>query len=285
MATGFGLAGWKFRLGRLTEIVLREETKMITINSLSDVVASGAGPEELKPYTRVPSLIVEWDNAPGSVWVLRVCEYYGVRDCRWDYPEAAKWASTGGGEMSYFDHPVSEDPSVRGTSSATIRVDGDRLDYEVTLHNNSSDTWEDAWGWICLVHRWAGSFQANCELPVGDETGPWTPCVSLPAPKERWLKWCPVLQHSQIAERIGRNQAHMWQPHIEARMGTVRAWRMSLNGPMQQFVEMSSPNAIIVGWSHWPCTDMGLYFGDIEPGQSEVVRATLGFHEERYQPI
>jgi hypothetical protein len=258
---------------------------MITIDSLSDFIASGDAPPELVGEQPIPALIVRNDRLPGLFWFLRVCEYYGVRDKRWDYPGAAPWIKDRSGEMSYSEHPPCDGDDIKGRTSALAKVDGDQLSIDVTLQNDSSELWIDAWGWICLIHRWAGAFQANCELPTGDADKLWTAAGSLPAPKERWLKWCPVKSQIDIAQRIGRHQSHMFQPHIIAKHGAVRVWRMRLGQPVQEFVEMSSPDAMMLGWSHWPCTDMGLSFGSLEPGQRSSVQCNMSFYEDTYDPI
>lgn len=258
---------------------------MIKATSLPDFAESETAPKELIQTADVPAVVIEWDRALGAFWTLRLCEYYGVRDARWDYPEVARWDRTSKGGLAYADHPVSKDRSIPGRASVEVNWREEELSFNVTLRNDSASKWEDAWTWICLIQRWAGAFQANCELPAGPADHPWVPCAALRAPKGRWLKWCPVQQHREKAERIARRQAHMWQPHIVATQGAVRAWRMALGEPVQQFIELSSPQAIILGWSHWPCTDMGLYFGSIEPGRSGTVGGTVRFTEEPYEPV
>ncbi len=257
---------------------------MLTVTSVPNFLASGRAPAELK-RERIPALVVEWNRAEGLFWTLRLCERFGLQDRQWEYPTPAQWATDAEGRISYSNHPPSEDQSVAGRAGVSATVGEDDLTFEVTLYNDSESAWPDAWAWVCLIHRWAGSFQANCELPAGPEGRVWTPCASLRAPKERWLKWCPVRDKADVAARIGLHQAYMWQPHIQAMAGAVRAWRMALGRPVQQFIEMSSPDAIILGWSHWPCTDMGLYFGTLEPGQSDTVHGRIRFFEQPYTPI
>ena len=233
--------------------------------------------------TGAPTLFVRWDRADDATWMLRLFEYAGTGATRWDYPPAADWQREQDGGYAYRDHPVSGDSAARGRADAQIHVRGDKVGFAITLHNDSPSPWTDAWCWICLIHRWAPAFQANSELPVGDN-GAWTPCASLEAPMERWLKWCPVAERRDVAGRIGAGQPHMWQPHIEATQPAVRAWRMHRAEPVRQFIELSSPDAIILGWSYWPCTDMGLWLGTINPGDSATVRGTLAVREEAYEP-
>ena len=63
----------------------------------------------------------------------------------------------------------------------------------------------------------------------------------------------------------------------------VRAWRVE--GNQQQFIQLKSPDAALLGWSHWPCTDMGVYFGTLEPGQSSRISGRLEFSEREFEPI
>lgn len=258
---------------------------MIRIAPLSERIAAGPVPDGVERCGDLPTLAVEWDGAPGCLWTLRLCEYFGVQDARWDYPPAVAWKRSGDGELGYADHPVSADSRVKGSVSVSAKIDADALRFAVTLRNDSDVPWRDAWGWICLIHRWAPAFQSNCELPAGEGDVLWRPCVSLDAPRGRWLKWCPVLAHHEAAERIGRHQGRLWQEHIHAKKGAVRAWRMDLDRPVQQFIELSSEQAVFLGWSHWPCTDMGLYFGSLKPGATGQVNGTLRFYEEAYERI
>jgi len=257
---------------------------MLTVTPLPEYLVSGRCPEELRPE-RVPSLIVEWDRADEVFWLIRLCEDYGAAGTRWEYPPPAHWSADPAGRLRYSDHPPADDASIAGRSAVSAEVKDDELTFEVSLRNDSTAAWPDAWGWVCLIHRWANAFQANCELPVGQEGETWRPCACLRAPMGRWLKWCPVAERLEEATRIGTARPDMWQGHLQAKRPAVRAWRMALGRPVRQFVELSSPDAILLGWSHWPCTDMGLYFGTLGPGQTGTVRGRLRFFEEPYTPV
>jgi hypothetical protein len=202
----------------------------------------------------------------------------------WDYPPAGKW-NRRKDSLYYSGQSPATDPAIQGRCATKLSSDKNALHFEATLKNDSAQTWQDAWGWVCLMHLWAGAFQANCELPTETGENPWQHCASLPAPMERWLKWCPVHKKKDMAERIGLNQKKMWQPHIEANQGSVRAWQIDAKRSVQQIIQMVSPDAVILGWSHWPCTDMGLYFGDLTPGSSAKVQGDLIFHEKPFKPL
>ena len=51
------------------------------------------------------------------------------------------------------------------------------------------------------------------------------------------------------------------------------------------FSWLISRQAIILGWSHWPCTDMGVYFGSLEPEQTGSITGQVEFSEKSYVPI
>jgi hypothetical protein len=258
---------------------------MISISTLSDFIESHPkAPDEIKEHNPIPTLAIQWARAEELVWTLRLTEFFGDIQGGWGYQPDVEWQVNEHGAMSYTDRPISIDPAISGTASACVQPGDDCLTFEITLKNNSSETWKDCWGWVCLIHRWARSFQANCELPTGGTPAQaWMPANALSAPLERWLKWCPVQSKREIATRIGENYPTRWQPHIHAVQGAVRAWRVIDN--KQQFIELSSSDAIILGWSHWPCTDMGLYFGTLEARQTATVSAQLRFFEKSFVPI
>jgi len=257
---------------------------MVTVVPREEFVATSWTDPEFRMLGTSPTLIVRWDRSEGAFWVLRLCERFGNASGMWGYPPATRWNVQGTSGLGYSDHPVTADGSARGRCSAEVAAEGDMLRFRIVLRNESSDSWLDAWAWVCLIHRWARSFQANCELPTGTGEDPWTPCACLHAPMTRWLKWCAVRGWRETAERIAFNHRNMWQPHIEAAFGTVRAWTVALDRPVRQFVRLASDDAVILGWSHWPCTDMALYFGDIEPGEERTSNGTLSFLEETYLP-
>ena len=240
-------------------------------------------PTELKEDVAVPTVIVEHSDYRELLWALRLTEFFGEESRQFGYQPNAQWRDNGIGEVSYVDSPVSADGETPGTCGCRVRSEKDRLTFEINLVNQSDQTWPDCWGWLCLIHLWGRAFQANCELPVGESDRPWVPTSSLEAPLGRWLKWCPVTEHADAAGRIGRNQGTRWQSHIQATQGAVRAWRV--DGRCQQFIQLASPDAIILGWSHWPCTDMGVSFGTLESGQTGSVTGQLEFFEKSFVPI
>ena len=252
---------------------------MISVSSLESFRAQGLGAPSELDASDLPTVIVQHTDCPALLWSLRLTEFFGDAAGGFGYQPNVDWRSEGPGTLSYLDSPVSTDSDRSGTGSCQLRAAGDTLTFELTLTNRSNETWPDCWGWLCLIHRWAQAFQANC---AGPPDNPWLPVNSLQAPLERWLKWCPVAEHAEVAERIGGGGAR-WQPHIRNAQGAVRAWRAE--GARQQFIELTSPDAIILGWSHWPCTDMGLYFGTLAPGQTGKATGQLAFDERTYPPI
>ena len=258
---------------------------MLTVSSLKHYLqqASNVSASLARQADTIPTLAIQWDKADELVWTLRLTEFFGDASGGWGYQPDVNWEGETAGKLAYADSPLSADDSVEGTCSCRVSVRGDALLFELEVCNHSSRTWTDCWGWLCLIHRWAQAFQANCELPAGTAEQPWVPANALAAPLQRWLKWCPVATHRDEAGRIGGAYGPRWQPHIQNREGAVRAWRVE--GNRQQFIQLQSPDAALLGWSHWPCTDMGVYFGTLEPGQSGRISGRLEFSEREFEPI
>ena len=141
---------------------------MLSISTLSDFVESHPkAPDEIKEHNPIPTLAIQWAPAEELVWTLRLTEFFGDIQGGWGYQPDVEWQLNEDGAMFYTDRPISNDVAISGTASASVQPGDNRLTFELTLKNNSSETWEACWGWVCLIHRWARSFQANCELPTG----------------------------------------------------------------------------------------------------------------------
>ncbi len=258
---------------------------MIKVTDYDKFVSNSGRAVNLTPEGKIPTLAIEWNLAEELFWTLRLCERFGISAAQWGYPPRAEWMSERQNQLSYYNLTASAEDSFACYSSAKVEWADENLNFQIKMHNHSGRVLSDAWCWVCLIHLWAGAFQANCQLPVGSGEEKWMHSAALEAPKERWLKWCPIQQHRKIAEKIARHNEHMWQPHIVAKESAVHAWRINAGRKTQQFIELASPDGIILGWSHWPCTDMGLYFGSIEPDNTATVEGHLRFYEKSYIPI
>lgn len=258
---------------------------MVLISSLGDFLNTQPNlPEDLRRQaSTIPTLVIQREGYNELLWTLRLTEFFGDTCRTFGYQPDTKWTRDGLGALSYRDSAVSSCGEIGGICSCKASTAGDTLNFEITVTNRTGKPWTDCWAWLCLIHRWARAFQANCELPAGSEQKLWMPTNFLVAPMERWLKWCPLIDRQDVAGRIGYNQGTRWQPHIRARQGAVRAWR--IEGNQQQFIQLSSPDAIILGWSHWPCTDMGVYFGTLAPDQMGKITGRLEFFEKSFVPI
>jgi hypothetical protein len=268
------------------EAELNRRNTLISISPLNEYLRSHPdAPADLAPKIAVPTLVVQHDQQRELLWTLRLAEYWGDRLGGYGYQPDADWTAPAASQLSYRDSAVSSRADIDGSCSCTVTAGADQLAFEISLTNRSTQPWPDCWAWLCLIHRWARAFQANCELPVGDAPHIWVPTSALDAPIERWLKWCLVTARRDVAERIARNQSTRWQPHILAREGAVRAWRVAGDPIEQQFIQMTSPDAILLGWSHWPCTDMGVYLGTLETGQTGTAAGQVTFFERSFVPI
>ncbi len=235
----------------------------------------------------IPTLIIEWDKAPGLFWTLRLAEGWGDDTGGWMAMPRARWSADASGNPCYADARVAceEELAAPLTASLTTAIDGDELRFALALRNDSDVEKADCWAWICMIHRWAAAFQANCELPTGSGDEPFETAAGLPARNRvaRWIKGCPIEGKEARGAELGRrSNPNGYQEHILARQGTVRAWRVEEHGT-QQFIELHSPDAMLLGWSHWPCTDMMLHFGTLAPGDDSTVTGTLRFFERQFE--
>jgi len=234
-----------------------------------------------------PTLIIEWDQAPELFWVFRLAEGWGNRHGSWSAMPAADWQRDPEARLGYTDARVAfeEEFAEPLVASLSTTIAGDELRWSIALRNDADTRQEDCWAHLCLTHRWAQAFQANCELPTGTGDDPYQTAAALPARNRiaRWIKSCAVRGRLDLAARIGRTiNPNGYQEGIAAAHGTVRAWRVHEHGTWQS-IELHSPDAFLLAWSHWPCTDMTVYLGTLEPGAESTATGTLRFSETRFE--
>jgi len=234
-----------------------------------------------------PTLIVEWDKAPGLFWVFRLAEGWGDGHGGWLAMPAADWQRDGESNLRYTDGRVAfeeelDEPLV---ASLSTKVEDDALRWSISLRNDTDTAHQDCWAHLCLIHRWAQAFQANCELPTGAGDDLYQTPAALPARNQtaRWIKGCAIRDRQDLGARLGRSvNPNGFQEEIVATHGTVRAWRVHEHGT-QQLIELHSPDALLLAWSHWPCTDMTLHFGTLGPGERSTAVGTLRFFEREFE--
>src|SRR5262245_45049781 len=139
---------------------------MLQILSLAQWNAqNSAAAIDTKVVGTVPTLIVEWDGAPGLRWVLRLVECWGDAHSNWGYQPEVVWQTGGPRPLAHQQQPAGTTATAAGVvSSAQVSAQGDELAWRITLENRTGGggTLPGCWAWICLVHRWAQAFQANC---------------------------------------------------------------------------------------------------------------------------
>ncbi len=264
---------------------------MLTITPVQTYLAdTPCAPASFRAYRTtyadvMPALVLEWDKAPGMFWTLSLTEFFGDATACWGYQPHAAWQANSDNGWSYTDAPASAEAGYEASCSASVTPRADALGFQLTLRNTGRQTRADCWGWVCLTHRWAESFQAFRELPTGAGDDAWVPAAVLPGRVERWLKWCGVRGKEDIGRRLGKLYPNRWQSQVCGQRGSTRAWRITDAADRQQFIQFDSDDAVLLGWGHTPCTDVGLYFGTLEPGQSAVVSGQVRFLDRSFTPI
>ena len=112
--------------------------------------------------------------------------------------------------------------------------------------------------WICLIHKYAGpgeSFFWSQDSLV--------PTDSIPDPKDIWLKLFSVKGHEAFAAAHRKWDDYTIRPGLASKGELV--WQSTDRKGF--VVRIGSDQAGLLGWSKWPCTDMGLEVDEIAPGK------------------
>ena len=223
------------------------------------------------------------DGFENRFWFMCVPEQIWINHRKHHYQIGMDWQSTADG-WSYDGCPVrnllgywdtsgpkvilkayseNECPIV-GYQAATIRSDQTGVHYEVRVTNRSRTIWRDVYTHICFNSFRSPATGYRPYVRLGDK---WLPFQDVPSAGA----YCTQPVEGMIDEY---NRTHM-KDDQPVGMGVsfpgVVAWNLVAGEPL--LTCHYSTDAVAV-WSNqeWPCTDIYLWFGRIEPGQ-EVSRA------------
>ncbi len=195
---------------------------------------------------------------PEALWHLRLPEKVATDDTATTgaYQEDITWSRTDKGWM-FRDLPLSE---LEGTVDASVSVDGDAVDYAMALVNTSGTTWPRALAWLCFNHSMATACYRYRNFVFRDNR--------------------PIETPSRIEQHycVDGLQRDWWiQGTIEPDAGLIVGQCIDAAG--EPFtVGIGADRTILLGQNpDWPCTDIGLFFGDVEPGRRSTVRGRIYF--------
>ncbi|MAE64719.1 MAG: hypothetical protein CMJ18_10675 [Phycisphaeraceae bacterium] len=198
-------------------------------------------------------------DLPDCLWHLRLPEKIATDDTPTTgaYQEHIRWIETDEG-WHFDDIPIAGlDGRIRGR----IASSGDTVDYELTVRNESPDPWPRALAWLCFNH-----------------------CMALPFYRYRNY----IFRDGAAIETRSRVELHFclaghdrdwWIRADVDPADPLIATRCEDASGREYALAIAAERAIILGQNpDWPCTDIGLLFGDVAPGDDATVRGRIYFH-------
>ena len=172
------------------------------------------------------------------------------------YEVGMEWTETDDGwEFDYCSLA-----GVDGTMAAKVVVDDEVVRYSLSLVNRSSETWERALAWLCFNHSLARQYyQYRNYVFSGDS--------AVQTPPDKWEKYGV------------KGRERNWWPDGGIAATESLITTVCRDGDGREFtVGIGAREAMMVGQNHtWPCTDIGLFFGDVPPGGQATVDGAIYF--------
>jgi len=156
----------------------------------------------------------------------------------------------------YLD-PAAEQKPVLGRQAASIYADAMGAHYSVDVTNGSEETWSDVYTWICLDHYHTPITGYRPYLKVGSS---WTEYQKIPDVGPG--TFLPVEGREEAYSRI--HPGSMAAPGVS--FPGVVFWNITDKGHLLT-AHLSNDSLAVLANQNAPCTDLLLWFGDLEPGQ------------------
>jgi len=195
---------------------------------------------------------------PNGLWYLRLPEkVLSDKDEKTGYYQTGiHWLETPEGWL-FKDCPVA---GMEGMLEGTIGASQDTVRYSLTITNQSTETWGRTVAWLCFNHSRAKRYyQYRNFVPRGN--------AMIQTPRD------PLQSYF-----INGQQRYWWPPgEIEPTESLIATSCREEDG--EEFsVGIGARQAMMVGQNpNWPCTDIGLLFGDVSPGQQVTVDGNIYF--------
>ena len=230
---------------------------------------------------------IGWEDRPEKAsWLLRLPEQIYVNGRKLHYQVGMQWVNAGD-RWTYSGAPVRDlngfwklDPkydfyhyrldeaaatkAVLGRQAASIYPDTTGAHYSVSITNGSGEPWEDVHTWICLDHYHTPVTGYRPYLKVGSS---WTDYQKLPGVGPS--TFLPVEgRKDEFFRVLPRSKA----PSSVSFPG-VLCWNITDKGHLLT-AHFSQDALAVLANQNAPCTDLLLWFGDLQPGE----RVTRGGH-------
>lgn len=197
-------------------------------------------------------------DLPDGLWYLRLPEkVLSDKDAQsGSYQTGMHWSKTTD-RWQFKDCPVA---GLEGMLEGTIGTSQDTVRYSLTITNQSTEPWGRTVAWLCFNHSRAKRYyQYRNFVPRAN--------AMIQTPRD-------LLQ----SYFIDGQRRDWWPPgEIEPTESLIATSGRDEDG--EEFsVGIGARQAMMVGQNpNWPCTDIGLLFGDVSPGQQVTVDGRIYF--------
>ena len=205
---------------------------------------------------------------PDGSWYLRLPEQISTdKDAKTGpYQVGMKWTRTTHG-WEFTEAPI---VGLKGTVKATVSSTiADTIDFAISVQNQSQAVWKRGLAWLCFNHSRAMKYYRYRNFVCGDSGVVTTP------PK--------AMEHYCLP---GHDRDWWTRGHIDPTAPLIGTNCIAAESGEPFCVAIAAERAIMIGQNPgWPCTDMGLLFGDVSPGNRPAVKGKIYFRKGRPEEI
>jgi hypothetical protein len=223
---------------------------------------------------------IGWEDRPEKAsWILRLPEQIYINGRKLHYQVGMRWVKEGE-KWAYSDSPIRDlnglwkqdpehefyryqlDPAaarqpVLGRQSASIFADSTGAHYVLSVTNGSTEPWKDVHAWICMDHYHTPVTGYRPYLKIGSA---WTEYQKLPEVGPSTFLPVAGRMDEYLRVRPGSKT-----PSSVSFPGVV-CWNITDKGHLLT-AHLSRDALAVLANQNAPCTDLLLWFGDLQPGQ------------------
>lgn len=206
-------------------------------------------------------VIIKHHEFAKGIWYLRLPEQITTdKDVKTGpYQVGMNWGKCKGG-WQFGNCPI---VGLEGVAHGMIcSKDADTIDFSITVENHSENTWQRALAWLCFNHSHAKEYYRYCNFVCHNTK------ILITSPK--------AMEHYCLE---GHDRDWWTRGTITPTEALIGTCCRSEN--QQDFcVAIGAEKAIMLGQNPgWPCTDIGLMFGNVLPGKSATVTGRVYFRK------
>jgi hypothetical protein len=240
-------------------------------------------------HYREQTLVIEWDGVPGARWALNVEGHLSsLPTGKVRLPPSGwkrfRWQRDGDQKCTL----IYENDDPKASLHVLFHAKQDHVDYSLTVQADDQ-TRDHVATHLCFNHCWADGFGRDALVLTDDRV---QRLGDIPNPERIWIRVATLadptyakLKREQFAkEGIGGNlnDKRLTGPaaeKIKVPIGDVQGRFIATQraGDGVATVAINSPDAISVGWSFWPCTDIDLAIGTVRPREPKTVAGRIWF--------